>query len=420
MNDWKFRGVLLAGTVCVLSGCMTPDAYKQATGIDTDNYVGINACKGMMLSGADATVLQSMPSLRADRAKCAEANSGKVIATDSEMRYSVFRDGYESICYFAGYDRTVVIDRIGKGVGLVQPVIVLSETGAYQIDAKATQALIGLMKNRLKMNVRPYADSLRYFNLLMAYNPPEGPAAGTLLGAASNMTMRDDTLLHYEHVLSKFPGVDFLVAPSEKLVKDRLLGNDKAVREAYAVARRETDRLTDPNTRTFKPTDIQLLMQMNRHLQGIVVENTLTAELTIQLTERMKNYNPAEDGMLAKLARSFVRNGCVVMDITRQATASSLESANVASSDNKTYAQRLGEMFKLSDGPGGLLNLEISNENALRDSFLKERKMLLELVKLVRSSADEKYLRINNMLVPFTSEAFDRFRVTGYTRSKPL
>lgn len=406
------------GSPVLLTGCMSPTAYQQITGLNPNAMVGASGCQGSAYMFADASYLQfASDSDRQARAKCATENSGKAIVTDSEIRYSEFRDGYESACYFGGHDRTVILDRLSKGIGLVQPVLVLGPAGDAQIDEKSTQALINLMRTKLKLNVRPYADTLRYYRILAEYSAPQKTAQQALSELASGPV--DPAAIHYSAVIARTGNYDYLVAPSQDIVTGKLTGQDVLMQKAFATVMSSAARTLDAGKKTFQPREIQELQATNQYLEQVVRRNASTLQLSFLLTERMKNYNAAEDSMIAKAVRASTPSGCMVSDLTANFANKQVSGAATAASDNKSVAERIGQMFQLNEN-GNLLSLEFTNEGLLRDTFAMERKRLVNLVQSVQTSVQERYRKINETLVPFSAQAFEQFKVTGYTKSKPL
>jgi hypothetical protein len=220
-------------------------------------------------------------------------------------------------------------------------------------------------------------------------------------------------------VIARTGNYDYLVAPSQDIVSGKLTGQDVLMQKAFATAMSAAAKTLDAGKKTFQPREIQELQATNQYLEQVVRRNASTLQLSFLLTERMKNYNAAEDSMIAKAVRASTPSGCMVSDLTANFANKQVSGAAVAASDNKSVAERIGQMFQLNEH-GNLLSLEFTNEGLLRDTFAMERKRLVNLVQSVQTSVQERYRKINETLVPFSAQAFEQFKVTGYTKSKPL
>ena len=346
------------------------------------------------------------------RVKCAREESGKPFISDQVISYSEFKNGYENKCYFGGYDRTVILDRLNKGVGLVQPVYLYGEDGVVVVDWTSTEKLIRTIKNSLKLNVKPLNDTKAYDKILGEYRAKK--RTGSAFELLTSVGTDPVGNLHYTEVISKLSPVDYLVAPSQDIVDAILSGDVSRMQEYFKLAGSSKNADTS-NKKTFNPTEIQQIRGINAQLDVMIRSNAQNVKLNFQLTERMKSYNPNDQSFL--FGTGLLR-GCEVADISNQFIEKQAAQVAAAGATNKTFAQNLTDLIQIDTTNG--FELSISNEKGLRDEYISELKKLRESKNSYLESMTLRYKKVNDQLVPFAATAFQKFKVTGFTESKKL
>lgn len=402
-----------AAAVLALSACVSPDAYlkeyKDSTGIDPmKDGAGGRPCQYF-------TEAKTNDQFQAARVKCAAEASGKPYISEQVISYSELKNGYELQCYFGGYDRSLILDRLSKGVGLVQPVYLYGDDGAIAVDWPATEKLISLLKNSLKLNVRPVSDSKAYAKVVAEYRAPKRTGnAWEVIGSTGSDPVGNK---HYTEIVSKLSPVDYVVAPSQDVV-DAILSGEAANMQEYFKLAGAAKNSDDPTKRTFKTAEIQQIQGVNNLLEMMIRKNAENVKLDFQLTERMKAFNEKEQSFTQRLIQTGVRRGCEVADLSNRFVEKQVAKVEVAGANNKTFAQQLTEMVQIDTSRG--FEISLSNEQGLRDQFISEQKRLKEMKMGYQRSMNERYQKVNDQLTPFTARAFQQFKVTGYTQSKKL
>lgn len=397
-----------------LGGCITTDSYlkeyKQVTGMDINSGEMGRAC-----SHWDGWEKKTPEQLKAANLKCAEEASGKPFISDQVISYSELKDGYQLECFFGGYDRNLILDRLSKGVGLVQPVYLYGDDGAVMVDWPATERLIALAKNTLKLNVRPVSDSRAYDKRLSEYRAPQRTGtAWEVIGSIGSDPIGNK---HYTEVISKLTPVDYIIAPSQDVVDAIFSGEVNGI-QAYFKLASSAKNADDTSKKTFKPQEIQGIIGFNEMLKGMIYKNSQAVKLDFQLTERMKAFNEKDQSYMQRMVAMSARRGCNITDMNANFAENQVAKAEVAGANNKTFAQRLTDMVQIDTSRG--LEISLSNEQAYRDQFLSERKKLSELKAGYMNSMHERYQKVNGQLTPFAGRAFQQFKVTGFTQSKKL
>lgn len=403
----------VVASVLALSACVSQEAYlkeyKESTGVDLakDGAVG-RPCEHY----AEA---KTNDQYQAARMKCAAEASEKPYISEQVISYSELKNGYELQCYFGGYDRLLILDRLSKGVGLVQPVYLYGDDGAIAVDWPATEKLISLLKNSLKLNVRPVSDSKAYAKVVAEYRAPKRTgSAWELIGSIGSSPVGNK---HYTEIVSKLSPVDYVVAPSQDVV-DAILSGDAVNMQEYFKLVGAAKNADDPTKRTFKPAEIQQIQGVNNLLEMMIRKNAENVKLDFQLTERMKAFNEKEQSFTQRLIQTGLRRGCEVADLSNRFVQKQVAKAEAAGANNKTFAQRLTDMVQIDTSRG--LDISLSNEQSLRDQFISEQKKLKEMKVGYQRSMNERYQKVNDQLTPFTARAFQQFKATGFTQSKKL
>lgn len=405
----------IVSTVLSLSACITQEtymkAYKESTGIDPmKEGMGGRPCVHY------TDDIKTNYQYQVARMKCAAEASGKPYITDKVISYSELKGGYELKCYFGGYDRSLIIDRLNKGVGLVQPVYIYGNDGAIAVDWGATEKLIALVKNNLKLNVRPISDTRVYDKMISSYVAPT-KQAGDVLKEIGSLGIVSIGNKHYTEIISKLPAVDYVIAPSQDIVDSILSGEAVHVQESFKLASAAKNADESIKT-TFKPSEIRQIQGVNALLEGMIRKNAGNVKLDFQLTERMKVYNDKDETFAQRVVQRNIIRGCEVADLKDQFVQTQAAKVEAAGADNKSFSQKFMDMVQVDSSNG--LDISLSNEQGLRDQFISERKKLSELKAGYLRSMSERYQKINDQLIPFAAVAFQQFKITGFIQSKKL
>lgn len=409
------RTAFFVAVVAMTSGCVTPEGYmkeyKQTTGLDITQSMG-HPCPALQAARTPETV-------RSAQLACAAEFSGKPFVSDNVLSLSELRGQHQLECYFGGYDRQLILDRLGKGVGLVQPVLMYGKDGAISVDWPSTEKLIAQLRQRAKLNVRPIADSRRYLELLMGSTAAAKPAnaVNVISNAFSSIGGETPKNDHYVKVVSKFEGVDYLVAPSSDIAKDILSGATDAVQQSFKYAQ-AAEKIADPARQSFKPEDIRQLQSFTLLLQIMTRTNNQQVKLDFELVERMRAFNATETGGLTQnMIASQIKRGCSMHDLSGTYAEAGIKAAE-ATSPRKGFLDSLKDMVEVDTSNG--LEVSLSNRTNLIDQFVAERKQAIGMRSVYSQSTSERNVRIVDDLVPFSVRAFEAFRVTGFTRSQKL
>ena len=407
--------IVVAAAAALVSGCVTSEGYKkeymQTTGMDMTQPLG-HPCPALQEA-------RTSEAIRSATLACATEFSGKPFVNDNVMSLTELRGQQQLECFFGGYDRQLILDRIGKGVGLVQPILMYGKEGAISVDWVSTEKLIAQLRQRSKLNVRPVADSRRYFDLLMsaAVAAKTANAVNVVAAAFTNFGGPAQTNDHYVKVVSKFEGIDYVVAPSSEIVDDILTGRMDAVQRSFKDVQ-AAEKIADPARQSFKPADIQQLQDFTKLLEIMTRTNNEDVKLDYELVERMKAFNPSETGGLTQksIARQMKR-GCSMKDLSGRYSEAGIE-ASKAAAPSKGFLDGLKDMVEVDTSKG--LEVSLSNRTNLIDTFVAARKRAIEMRSVYAQSTTERNVRVVDVLVPFSGRSFEAFRVTGFTRSQKL
>ena len=422
----KMKLISMVAAVAILSGCVTTEGYKQeykqASGIDLNQRSYAVDCSDLF-----GSVPPDMIHLLKDNyKKCAERNSGKSLVNDQFLRYSEFGGGYETSCFFGGYDRTLILDRLSKGVGLVQPVLRYGSSGEIDFDRASTERLIKQLTSVMKLKVKPISESEAYYKALMKRSDETRaePARFDPLAALFNQSKKVETPEapaggneHYRHVVSKLPKVDYIIEPSQDIVDEIISGRAVALQQQLKALAPKNDPSAVEKT-TFRPSEIEDMVNLSQQIEYIIYRNSADIRLGFELVERMMAFNEKEQSFMQKSIANSVERGCAIKDVTKDFAQGQIDGAKAKSETNKSFGQQLTEMFKIDTSNG--FELGLSNENLLRDQFKSQRTRLIELKKSYFDSMVERHNKINDTLVPFTGKAFQQFKITGHTQSNKL
>jgi hypothetical protein len=411
MKNGRLISAVVITAAVLGSGCVSREAYmkeyKQTTGVDLEKDFG-HACTHY--EGA-----KTQEQYQAANLACAAERSGKPFVSDTVLSYSEFKGGYESECYFGGYDRTLILDRLSKGVGLVQPVLLYGNDGAIAVDWPATERLINLLRTSAKLNVKTVKESRAYYDILIAYKA-EVPSSN-LVALVQSTDLDKVKNKHYTEIISKLPAADYVVTPSQDIVDDILTGNI-TYKQTYFKMAHAAKNADNEAKKTFKPQEIQQIEGFNQFLQGMIRSNSVDVQLGFHLVERMKAFNESEQTFLGKAAAMAAKRGCKIVDLTNNFANREIATAEAKSENKKSFADRLLGFVQIDTSNG--LDISLGNEQELRDRFISARTKLQQLKLSYDKSMGERYSKVNDQLMPFTTRAFQSFKITGFTSTNKL
>jgi hypothetical protein len=404
----NFKTLLISiGCLTMLNACVSPEAYvaqyKEATGIDPTKLDPV--IMGCEMEPGSKTRYEEW------NIACAKKSADKVIVNDDSLFYSEYKNGVKTQCKFLGFDRNIIVDRLGKGVGIVEPILMYGDAGNISVDWKATEALIATLRRDLKIKVESIEASKLYFNYLLQPRALK-PTAG-IAHFANLLKPEDVDLKYYSEVVSKFPKIDYVIGTSSSVRNDVLNGTAIQEQEYY----KDISSMLDPNKKTFKPNEIQKFQAQTSLLVSRAYKNRVDISLTIDLVERLKNINPTANNSMFVFAQ---KSGCEIEYL--QTKLDKVIEAEKVSAKQPSFAERLATEMKdmvnidLSKG----FELSLDNSENLRKNFLAQRQAYLDAKKDYLASIAERSIGTNSILIPFTAKSFTKFKVSGFVKSKKL
>jgi hypothetical protein len=372
-------------------------------------------------TGADADKLcvpkisQNPAEMYASQRDCAVKNNRKTLVTENTMRYSEYQGNVEKICNLVGFDRKLVPDRLMKGTGLLQPILIIRENGMLEPDWPATTTLHQEMTSRLKLKLLPLSETRRYHDIAIKYMTPKVAVSAVQVISGAFSRKRMDGKEYYEEVLSKFPNLQYVLELSNGAYEGfNPLNTDVAALKLFADQRKAP--------KSLRANELQDLLRTYDYyigaLKSAANSNLGGVQLAVDLVERQA----ARTDVAGMTTIKFQLPVCSILDYAQlEAFTKTQPVAQVA--DNKAsgdsgFFSKLGKMVNVDTSKGLEVSIDSSNLNA---GLIDEREKELQAAWLQYSrSAMARQSSYRSDLLPFVTKAFSEFKFTGFVGSSTL